>query len=72
MKLVTVFSTFNPGEAQLIFSRLDAAGLLASIKNETAALSVEGYASTVGGIDVQVPADQAEDARLILAAKDAA
>jgi hypothetical protein len=71
MPLVTVFTTFNPIEAQLICSRLDAAGLLATVTNEAAALSVEGGAVTVGGVHVQVPDAQAESALEIIASKDA-
>jgi len=70
MSLVTVYTTFSPIEAQLICSRLDAAGLLATVTNEAAALSVEGGAITVGGVHVQVPEGQAEHAREIIAAKD--
>ena len=70
MSLVTVFTTFNPVEAQLICSRLDAAGLLATVTHETAALSVEGGALATGGVRVQVPEAQAENAREIIAAKD--
>jgi hypothetical protein len=70
MSLVTVFNTFNPLEAQLICSRLDAAGLNAVVTNETSALSTEGYSMTVGGVQVQVPDSQVESAREIIAAKD--
>ncbi len=70
MSLVKVFTTFNPVEAQLICSRLDAAGLLASVSNEAVALNVEGGAFSVGGVHVQVPEDQVESAREIIAAKD--
>jgi hypothetical protein len=66
MKLVTVFKSFNPVEAQLIRSLLESAGLLATVTHETAALSTEGYAMSVGGIEVQVPDEQAEDARRII------
>jgi hypothetical protein len=66
MKPVTVFKSFNPVEAQLIRSLLDSAGLLATVVHETAALSTEGYAMSVGGIEVQVPEDQAEAAREII------
>ena len=71
MSLITVFTTFSPIEAQLICSRLDAAGLLATVVNEAVALNVEGGAVTVGGVHVQVPDDQAENALEIIAAKDA-
>ncbi|MEY4201760.1 MAG: putative prokaryotic signal transducing protein [Verrucomicrobiota bacterium] len=55
MQLVTVFTAFNPAEAQLIRSRLEAAGILAFVADELAALSMDGYALAAGGIRVQVP-----------------
>jgi hypothetical protein len=70
MNLVTIFRTFNPGEADLIRSRLDAAEFDAAVTHELAALSLEGYALTAGGILVQVPEDQAEDAKALLASKE--
>jgi hypothetical protein len=62
MQLVTVFTAFNSAEAQLIRSRLEAAGLLAIITDELSALSMEGYALAAGGIKVQVPDVDAEAA----------
>lgn len=70
MSLVTVFTAFNPMEAQLIRSRLEAADLHPTVKHELSALSVEGYALAVGGIPVQVPSEEESDAREILAAQD--
>lgn len=55
MHLVTVFTAFNPAEAQLIRSRLEAAGLMVFVADELAALSLDGYALAAGGIRVQVP-----------------
>ena len=55
MQLVTVFTAFNSAEAQLIRSRLEAAGLRAFIQDELSALSMDGYALAAGGIKVQVP-----------------
>ncbi|HEY6167831.1 MAG TPA: DUF2007 domain-containing protein [Verrucomicrobiae bacterium] len=68
MNLVTVFSAFNPGEAQLIRSRLEAAGFDAVVSHELASLSLDGYAMAAGGILVQVPEAEAADARELLAA----
>ena len=62
MQLVTVFTAFNSAEAQLIRSRLEAAGLLAIVTDELSALSMEGYALAAGGIKVQVPDVDAEAA----------
>lgn len=70
MKLVTVYRALNPADAQLIRSRLDAANLLASVTHELSALSLDGYALAAGGILVQVPEDQAEDARELINATD--
>ncbi len=70
MELVTVFRTFSPAEAQLIRSRLEAAGFLAEVTHELSALSTDGYSMTTGGVQVQVPADQAENARALIAASD--
>ncbi len=60
MELVTVFTAFNSAEAQLIRSRLEAAGLRAFVRDELSALSMDGYALAAGGISVQVPDADAE------------
>ena len=65
MKLVTVFTTFNPVEAQLIRSRLDAAGFPAFVTNENSGYGVIG-ASKAMLIHVEVPEDRADDARELL------
>jgi hypothetical protein len=62
----TVWRSFSPAEAQLIRSRLDAAGFLVHVANELSALSVDGYAMAVGGIEVQVPDESFSDARALL------
>lgn len=73
MDLTTVFNTFNPAEAQLIRSRLEAAGFTAHVTHELSALTTEGYSMTTGGVRVEVPSEQAEDARkLILASEEPA
>lgn len=66
MSPVTVFQTFSPAEAQLVRSRLDAAGIQAIVTHELSALSMEGYSMTTGGVLVQVPEEQAEAARELL------
>jgi hypothetical protein len=68
MKMTTIFSGFNPADAQLVRSRLEAAGFDPFIPNENSALGTEGYAMAVGGIRVQVPEDQVEFAREFLTA----
>jgi len=67
MELVTIFLTFSPAEAQLVRSRLDAAGIPASVLHETASLSTDGYSMAVGGVEVQVTDDRAAEARALLA-----
>jgi hypothetical protein len=68
MTLVTVATAFNPAEAQLTRSRLEAAGFRAFVSHELSALSLDGYALAAGGILVQVPAQEAADANEFLAA----
>ena len=68
MTLVTVATAFNPAEAQLTRSRLEAAGFHAVVAHELSALSLDGYALAAGGILVQVPAEEAADAREFLSA----
>lgn len=71
MSLVTIFKAFNPADAQLVRSRLEAAGFQAIVADELAALSMDGYAMAIGGIRVQVPSEEAGEARAFLAAADA-
>ena len=66
MKLVTVYNTFNPADAQLIRARLEAADFQAWVKDELSALSMEGYSMATGGISVQVPEDQVAEARELI------
>ena len=68
MQLVSVFQAFNPAEAQLVCSRLEAAGFNPFVADELAALSVDGYSMAVGGVRVQVPEDQVAAAGEFLAA----
>lgn len=66
MELVTIFKAFNPAEAQLVRSRLDAAGFHAIVAHELSALSMDGYALAAGGIRVQVPEVEAAEAKEFL------
>jgi hypothetical protein len=43
MDLVTIFTAFSPAEAQLVRSRLEAAGFHPFVANELSALSIDGY-----------------------------
>jgi hypothetical protein len=62
MSLVTVYRALNPADAQLVRSRLDAAGFHVVVTNELSALSLDGYAMAAGGILVQAPEEEAADA----------
>ena len=66
MSMVTVFRSFNPAEAQVIHSLLDAAQFHPEIANELANSSLG-----TGGILVRVPAEEADDARSLINAPPA-
>ncbi len=66
MEFATVFTAVNPVDAQLVRSRLDAAGFHAFVANETSAFNVEGGTLAIGGVRVQVPEAEAADAREFL------
>jgi hypothetical protein len=66
MEFTTIFTAVNPVDAQLVRSRLDAAGFHAFVANETSALNVEGGTLAIGGIRVQVPEAEAADAKEFL------
>ena len=63
MSMVTVFRSFNSAEAQVVHSRLEAAQFHPEIANELATSSLG-----TGGILVQVPAGEADDARTLITA----
>ena len=65
MTFATVFQTFNAAEAELVQSRLEAAGFQASVLNEMSSLTL-GSPIAAGGISVQVPQEQALDARALI------
>jgi hypothetical protein len=67
MELVTVFKSFNIVDADLVKSRLEAAEFHVSMRNVDAALGMGGYALGAGGILVQVPSDEADEAKELLA-----
>jgi Putative prokaryotic signal transducing protein len=66
MDCATIFTAFNPAEAQLVRSRLEAAGFHPFVMGELSALTMEGYSLAAGGIRVQVPEAEANDAREFL------
>ena len=55
-------------DAQMARARLEAAQFHAVVTHELSALSMDGYALAAGGILVQVPEDEAADAKEFLAA----
>lgn len=61
MLLETVSRALNPADAQLVRSRLEAAGFHPVVTNELSALSLDGYALAAGGILVQVPQEEAAE-----------
>jgi hypothetical protein len=70
MELVTVFTALSPIQAQVIRAQLESAGFQPFVAHELSALSIEGYALAAGGIKVQVPEDQVEDALALIASND--
>ena len=69
--MVTVHRAFNPADAQLVRSRLEAAEFHPVVTHELSALSLDGYAMAAGGILVQVPDSEAAEAREFLASSTA-
>ncbi|MBM3903193.1 MAG: hypothetical protein FJ379_14075 [Verrucomicrobia bacterium] len=69
MEWVSVSNVLNPAMALLVRSRLEAAGFLVSIRGLDAALATEGYTLATGGVRIEVPQDQAEEAKAFLAAE---
>jgi len=66
MNPVTVYRALNPADANLVCSRLEAAGFHPFVVGEIAALTMEGYALASGGIRVQLPESEFDDAREFL------
>lgn len=66
MNPVTVYKALNPVDAQLVRSRLEAAGFHPFVADEASALSTDGYSLAIGGIRVQVPDSEYAAAREFL------
>jgi hypothetical protein len=66
MQLVTVYTALNPVDADLVYSRLAAADFHPVIKGGLAGTSIEGYVLAAGGVDIQVPEDEVDDAHEFL------
>ena len=67
MTMVTIFTTFNSAEADLLRVRLEAANFHVDLRGDIAVASL-GMASTLGGIQVQVPEEEAAEARAMVVA----
>ena len=63
--MTTLSTELNIAEADMKFSRLDAAGFHPSITNSDA-VAWMGCASTLGGLLLQVPEDEAAEAKEFL------
>jgi hypothetical protein len=70
MQLVTIHKALNPADAHIVRSRLEAANFHPVIMHELSALSMEGYALAAGGILVQVPDDEASEAKSFLSSSE--
>lgn len=63
-----VFRTFNVPEAQVLLSRLEAAGFHPELKDEFVSLA-EGFSAPFGGVKVVVPSSEAAEATAFLSAE---
>ena len=72
MSPVTIFRSFSLAEAHLVRGRLEAAGFLATLLHEHSTLGLEGYSLAAGGFRVQVPENEARDARVLIKSDQAA
>jgi hypothetical protein len=68
MNLVTVYSAINPADAELVQSRLEAAGFDVTMAQELSAVTW-GNALAANNALVQVPEDEAAEAREFLASE---
>jgi hypothetical protein len=66
MDFATIFTAFSPADAQIVRSRLEAAGFHPFVRGELSALSMDGYSLATGGIRVQVPEAEAAEAKEFL------
>jgi hypothetical protein len=68
MQLITVFTAFNPAEADLVRARLEIAEFHPVITHGT---NAQGLDIAAGGVLVQVPENEAEEARQFLTSSEA-
>ena len=66
MAWVSIYRAFSPADAHVVRGRLEASDFHPNINHELAALSMDGYSMAAGGILVQVPEEEAEEARELL------
>lgn len=66
MSPVTIFKGWNLNEAELIRSRLEAAGFHTIVVNEYAANMFGGSTNALSPVSVQVPESEAADAKEFL------
>jgi len=73
MNLITVFRGLTAEEAHLVRSRLEAANFHPIVMNDHESVEMcGGFGGGTGGVLVQVPADEAEEAKEFLASGEAA
>jgi hypothetical protein len=68
MDFATIFTGFNLADAQLVHSRLEAAGFHPVVVNEYTAGVFGGGANAISPVSVQVPEAEAADAKEFLEA----
>jgi hypothetical protein len=68
MNPVTIANVLSPADAGLICARLNVAGFHPFMPDEYAALTTDGYTLAIGGIRIQVPENEAAEAKEFLAA----
>jgi hypothetical protein len=66
LNLTTIFKGWNLNEAELIRSRLEAAGFHTVVVNEYAANMFGGSSNALSPVSIQVPESEAADAREFL------
>ncbi|HYE31226.1 MAG TPA: hypothetical protein VEH27_07355 [Methylomirabilota bacterium] len=70
MDRAIVFKSLDPAAAELVCSRLRAAGFHAEVEHELSATTATGWTLGAGGIRVAVPAGEAVDAKALLDAEN--
>ncbi len=66
MSLTVVYSSLRQTDAEMVRSRLITAGFHAFIQGEIASNSIAGGALATGGITIEVPDAEAQDARALI------